>query len=408
MPVPSGKTLFPISVNHQTPRSYEHTIDTAAIADIAFLCRRNGCKTGPFQDRAYQAVPQKVGSVPPLRTKKRRALDQLGTDYPAKGRRPFRRLAHRSYGDRSREQVTGSHALSINLLIITSKKNLMTPNKNKTPSNEPITLVSLLKALGQEPISTNGDEFWYASVFGKRTDNKIVLTVNNRLNTWFDSSFGLLGKGGNLMDFARTYWADLSTDEIGERLQEILNKELRVANRKDRPRRKRKATKIPHYEIDNTGPLGYNREITDFLMESGLWELADLNIQEVYYYVIDQKGNRKDFCAAGWPTENGGWEVRAQNYTGCIGPKGMTSISVSENVLAIFPDYVDYLKRRHDKYLHYASVLILNHPDFLSASVKRARHFERVLFYVDDTRIGYQSARDVFNDKLPDTEVIPL
>ncbi|MFE2861680.1 hypothetical protein [Sphingobacterium multivorum] len=280
----------------------------------------------------------------------------------------------------------------------------MTSNKINTPSNELPDLVSLLKALGHEPVLINGDEFGYASVFGKRTNNKIVLTVNNRLNTWFDSSLGLLGKGGNLMDFARTYWPLLSIGRIEEKLGEI----QRQSAKKDRRLRKRKATKIPHYQIDRARPLGYNNEVTDFLMESGLWELADLNIREVYYYVIDQKGNRKDFCAAGWMNENGGWEVRAQNYTGCIGTKGMTFISVSGSVLAIFPEYVDYLKRRNDKHLQYASVLILNHPEFLSAALKRARHFEKVLFYFDDTRIGYQSARDVFTDKLPHAEVIPL
>ncbi|WP_185214081.1 hypothetical protein [Sphingobacterium mizutaii] len=241
-------------------------------------------------------------------------------------------------------------------------------------------------------------------MFGKRTNNKIVLTVNNRLNTWFDSSLGLLGKGGNLMDFARTYWPYRSTEQIEEKLREIQAQSAK----KDRRLRKRKATKIPHYQIERTGSLGYNKEITDFLMESGLWELADLNIQEVHYYVTDQKGNRKDFCAAGWQNENGGWEVRAQNYTGCIGPRGMTFISASETALAIFPEYVDYLKRRSDKYLHYASVVILNHPDFISASLKRARHFQRVLLYTDETGGDYQSLAEMFKEKLPHTEVIPL
>ncbi|MCC2598293.1 hypothetical protein [Sphingobacterium sp. FBM7-1] len=280
----------------------------------------------------------------------------------------------------------------------------MTSYKSNTPHDEPLTIVTLLKALGHEPVLTNNDEHQYASVFGNRTNNKIVLTVNNRLNTWFDSSLGLLGKGGNLMDFARTYWPDLSTEQIEEKLRSI----QRQSAKKDRPLRKRKATKIPHYQIDRTRPLGYNNEITDFLMESGLWELADLNIQEAYYYVIDQKGNRKDFCAAGWQNENGGWEVRAQNYTGCIGPRGMTFISASETALTIFPEYVDYLKRRSDKYLHYASVLILNHPDFISASLKRAYHFQRVLLYTDETGGDYQSLAEMFKDKLPHTEVIPL
>ncbi|MBB1644543.1 hypothetical protein [Sphingobacterium sp. UME9] len=277
----------------------------------------------------------------------------------------------------------------------------MTSYKSNTPSNETPDLVTLLKTLGHEPVSINGDEFGYASVFGKRTNNKIVLTVNQQFKSWFDSS---LGKGGNLMDFARTYWPDLSTERIEEKLREIQTQSAK----KDRPLRKRKATKIPDYRVARSRPLGYNNEVTDFLMESGLWELADLNIREVHYYVTDQKGKRKDFCAAGWLNENGGWEVRAQNYTGCIGTKGMTFNSGSRSVLAIFPEYVDYLKRRNDKHLQYASVLILNHPEFLSAALKRASHFGKVLFYVYGTRTGYQSAKEVFADKLPHTEVIPL
>lgn len=277
----------------------------------------------------------------------------------------------------------------------------MTSYKSNPSSNETPDLVTLLKALGHDPISTGGDEFQYASVFGKRTNNKIVLTVNQQFESWFDNS---LCKGGDLMDFARTYWPDLSTEQIEEKLQEI---QIQSA-KKDRPLRKRKATKIPDYHVAHTRPLGYNNEVTDFLMESGLWELADLNIREVYYYVTDQKGKRKDFCAAGWMNENGGWEVRAQNYTGCIGTKGMTFISVSGSVLAIFPEYVNYLKKRNDKHLHYASVLILNHPDFLSAALKRANYFERVLLYIDETRNGYQSATETFTEKLPHTEVIPI
>ena len=94
----------------------------------------------------------------------------------------------------------------------------MTSYKSNTPSNEVPDLVTLLKALGHEPISINGDESGYASLFGKRTNNKIVLTVNQQFKSWFDSS---IGKGGNLMDFARTYWPDLSTEQIEEKLREI-------------------------------------------------------------------------------------------------------------------------------------------------------------------------------------------
>lgn len=281
----------------------------------------------------------------------------------------------------------------------------MTTQKSNNSFNETLPIVSLLQALGHTPLFIKEDEAYYTDILGKQANNKVVLLVNSQLNSWFDR---LLGKGGNLMDFARNYWPDLSPEVIEERLHDIQYNITNAASKEDKPRRKRRATKIPHYKIDRTRPLGYRSEITDFLKENGLWELADLNIQEVYYFVIDQKGKRKDFCAAGWQNENRGWEVRAEHFESCLGPKGMTFITASETLLAVFPDYVDYLKRRGDKHLHYASVLILNHADFLPASVKRAQHFEKVLFYVDETRDGYQSTKEAFTDKLPNAEVIPL
>lgn len=283
----------------------------------------------------------------------------------------------------------------------------MTSNKNNDfeSSYETLPITSLLRALGHNPVSTTDEESFYTNVFGSATNNRVVMEVNHRLNLWFDRS---LGRGGNLMDFARVYWPNLSPEEIGQKLQSIHDAVATMVVPKDRPRRKRKAIKIPHYQIDRTNPLGYNTEITDFLMESGLWELADLNMQEVHYFVTDQKGKRKDFHAAGWQNENGGWEVRAQHFESCIGPKGMTFLSHSPNVLAIFPEYVDYLKTRNDNQLPYASVLVLNYPDFLSASMRRARYFEKVLLYADESRAGYNALAETFLDELPHTTVISI
>ncbi|MBD1424054.1 hypothetical protein [Sphingobacterium arenae] len=283
----------------------------------------------------------------------------------------------------------------------------MTSNKNNDhkSSYETLPITSLLRALGHAPVSITDEESFYPNVFGSATNNRIVMEVNHRLNLWFDRS---LGGGGNLLDFARAYWPDLSPEEIRSKLQDIHAAVATMTIPKDKPRRKRKAIKIPHYQIDRTNPLGYNTEVTDFLMESGLWELADLNMQEVHYFVTDQKGKRKDFHAAGWRNENGGWEVRAQHFESCIGPKGMTFLSHSPNVLAIFPEYVDYLKTRNDNRLPYASVLILNYPDFLSASTRRARYFEKVLLYADDSREGYEALAQTFRDELPHTTVISI
>ncbi|MEN5057149.1 hypothetical protein [Sphingobacterium kitahiroshimense] len=282
----------------------------------------------------------------------------------------------------------------------------MTSNKNTGISlQDDLSLISLLGELGHEPISQTGEETQYAAVFTDRASNRSVLIVNNRLNSWFDRS---LGKGGNVIDFARIYWPELSTTETEQKLRDFLKRIETVSAPEQRTKRRRKPVKVPHYQIDKTAPIGRTTEVTDFLKESNLWEIADLNMQEVHYFVVDQKGKRKDFCAAGWQNENGGWEIRASHFQSCIGARGMTVFVRSETVLAIFPEYTDYLKQRNDKYLSYASVIILNYPDFLPASIKRAQRFEKILLYVDESREGYGSAIAEFTQELPQTTVFSV
>lgn len=279
----------------------------------------------------------------------------------------------------------------------------MTSKKKEIPSfNDDLSLIALLSELGYEPVFVTEEEIQYAAVFTSRSNNRVILTVNNSLNSWFDRS---LGKGGNVIDFAQTYWPELSTEQIEKKLIEIMTRIESIGSPEHRARRKRKPLKLPHYQIDQVRPLGQTNEITDFLKETGLWEIADLNVQEVHYFVIDQKGKRKDFCAAGWQNENHGWEVRAKHFQSCIGAKGMTLLSRSETVLAIFPEYTDYLKKRNDKYLSYASVMVLNYPNFLPAAIKPAQRFEKVMLYVDESREGYQSAVEQFTRKVPQTTV---
>lgn len=282
----------------------------------------------------------------------------------------------------------------------------MTFQKNtKTPFNDDLSLVALLSLLGHEPVSTTKEETQYAAVFTSRSNNRAVFSVNNRLNSWFDKS---LGKGGSVIDFANIYWPELSAEQIEQKLQDLMTCINTILPQNEKPKRKRKPLKVPHYQIDKIRPIGQTTEITDLLKESGLWEIADLSLHEVHYFVTDQKGRRKDFCAAGWQNENGGWEVRAARFQSCIGAKGMTVFSRSEIVLAVFPEYTDYLKKRNDKYMSYASVIILNYPEFIPAAIKRASHFDKVLLYVDDTREGYGSAIEKFTRELPQSKVISL
>lgn len=283
-------------------------------------------------------------------------------------------------------------------------------NQNNNSDNigkEYLSIKSLLNHLGLKPVDSLENESFYTNVFLKTKFIPKTFKLDHALDVWFDKS---LEKGGNIIDFARIYWPHLSSEEIDRKLTEYssIPQYHHLFPINDKPRRKRKPIKLPHYQVDRIRNLGFSNEITEYLWESGLWESADSNLFEVHYYVLDQKGKRKDFCAAGWQNENGGWEVRARHFESCLGLKGITIFPGSERVLAVFPGYLDYLKKRSDNQLPYISALILNHPDFLYAAIKRARHFGKVLLYVDETRIADRLLGEAFKDEVPNTEVIPL
>ncbi|CDS94185.1 conserved hypothetical protein [Sphingobacterium sp. PM2-P1-29] len=270
-----------------------------------------------------------------------------------------------------------------------------------------LSIKSLLNHLGFRPIETNERESFYSNIF---LGSKFVpksFRLDHTLDAWFDKS---LGKGGNIIDFARKYWPDLTLSEIEEKLSAFstLTEYHYMFPVKDKPRRKRKPTKLPHYQVDRIRKLGLTDEISDFLLESGLWQFADSNLVEVHYYFIDQKGKRRDFCAAGWPNENGGWEVYAKNFKSCIGPKGMSIFHASTRSIIIFQEFTDYLKNRDKLHALYSSILVLNSPNFLTAALNRVRNFEEVTFYFDEKREGYNDTRICVEEKLSNCKIIPL
>lgn len=153
---------------------------------------------------------------------------------------------------------------------------------------------------------------------------------------------------------------------------------MNTTNQENRNHRKRKAAKLPNYHVQQTLPLGETPAVRASLRTEGLWELVTSELREVYYYNVDQNKKRRDFCAVGWPNENGGWEIRHPQYTGCIGPKGMTFITGEAGHLVIFEDFTAYLHWRYFNKQSHHNILILNYLEFLSAAKMRALKFDSV------------------------------
>ncbi|WP_199120329.1 hypothetical protein [Pedobacter sp. ASV28] len=245
---------------------------------------------------------------------------------------------------------------------------------------ERVTISMLLACLGHRPVKITGNEEVFFNIL-RNTDTKPTFIVNTQLNVWYDSS---TKQNGNLIDFCHAYWPGLNDAEITEKIAKIVadcqerQKKENLWNNK----RKRKAVKLPYYQIEETKPVGCNIELTAYLQTQGLWEIAIGQMKEVYYYFVDEKGKRKDFFAVGWQNENGGWEVRSKNFSGCLGNKGMTYIPGNSTMLVVFDDFYAYLNWKYTNKLPGPSVLILNYPEFASVANKRASKFEDVIFYI--------------------------
>lgn len=254
----------------------------------------------------------------------------------------------------------------------------MTMNNNSQNISsvlEQVSISTLLACLGHKPAKIIGEDEFFFNVL-RKTDAKPTFVVNNRLNTWYDR---LTQKGGNLVDFGLAYWPDLNRNEVVEKIIKLFNDCQKLQNRVPQRLRKRKAQKIPIYQIEEIRPIGFSSEITAYLQSQGLWEMSIGRMKEVYYYFIDEKGIRKDFYAAGWPNENGGWEVISKNFSGCLLNKGMTFISGSHELI-IFDDFLTYLSWQYANRLSNPSILILNYPEFIEAAKTRARKFHEVVF----------------------------
>lgn len=249
---------------------------------------------------------------------------------------------------------------------------------NTDEIRELLSPATLLTRLGHQPVCVKHDyEQVYRSML--RPDPAGQLLVDTRLGLWFDRSgdnpSGI--RSGDVIDLAKAIFHSLS-------LPELLRKLSALATRTT-PQRKRAARPVPFYHVSDIRPLGSNPEIAGYLRQQGLWELAVGQLKEVYYYTQDEKHRRKDFFAAGWVNENGGWQVCAKNFNGCIGPSGMSFIEGDPDRLLLFVHFTDYLSWRFSHRGAPSSIIVLNSPLFTAAALARARRFpETELFDGND------------------------
>ena len=257
---------------------------------------------------------------------------------------------------------------------------------------EQASLVELLRQLGFSPAKKAGEEYYYISML-RDSDTRPSFCVNDELGVWFDHG---LGKGGNIIDFGIAYWPEMKFNEVIVRLHEAYG----IILPEQKSVRPRKPVKIPHYVIEEIKDIGTHPAITGYLKGRGIFTVAENRLSEVYYYVEDQKGMRKQFFAAGWKNESGGWEIRNKYFKGCLGHKAISFIPGLEKQVVVFEGYINYLSWLMDNPGSAQSAIILNTLALLNAGIGKARLFSTIDLFLDRDISGNQASKE-FIQALP-------
>ncbi|HMI04874.1 MAG TPA: CHC2 zinc finger domain-containing protein [Pedobacter sp.] len=261
-----------------------------------------------------------------------------------------------------------------------------------------VSMVDFLSRLGFAPYGKPGRQTMYLSML-RDSDTDASFSVSETRQFWYDHG---MGKGGNIIDFAMLYWKGISFPEAVDKIQQVCDlvvSDSLGVSAGDRPRI-REAVKLPNYKIQSVKPFGTTDGINAYLRSRGIFEQGAGRLSEVFYYVEDEKKVRKNFFAAGWQNELGGWEVRNKYFKGCLGKKAVSFIPADPKKLVVFEGYMNYLSWLKDHPGAGSSVLVLNSLALLESGIALAKNFPDIGVYLDHDKSGY-TALGVWMKALP-------
>lgn len=250
------------------------------------------------------------------------------------------------------------------------------------------SIVTLLDRLGYQPVPKKGRETMYLSML-RDNDKSPSMSVNDQLGVWFDHG---AGKGGNIIDFGIAYWKGLNFAEVVQKIQETLSSGTVAAPRITRPQN---VSKKPNYIVYQTKLLGTHPAITEYLQSRGVFQVAKPYLREVYYYVEDENGGRKNYFSAGWQNEQKAWEVRNRLFKGCMGPKAISFLPGDTKKVAAFEGFLDFLSWKIEHPTDDRSVIILNAVTMLQQGINKAKAFPDIDIYFDRDKAGVMATRDL-------------
>lgn len=279
-------------------------------------------------------------------------------------------------------------------------------SKIKCEQANQIDLVDYLEKLGHTPQKIRNNDYWYLSPL--REEKTASFKVNRAKNVWYDHG---LGKGGNLVDFGKTYYHCTVKEllsKLGNEQEEIVpfhpQKNTIAGEKKDLYKQAGKITIVSSGEINHPTLRNYlnHRQIPLII--------ASQFCREVTFELYGKKHR-----AIGFQNPGGGYELRNHYFKGSSTPKEPRLIPQNNTKdLAVFEGFFSFLSYLALEYIRdrnivelpklHADSLVLNSIAFFEKSRELMEKYATVHLFLDRDKMGMSRTLEAlkWSDKYKD------
>jgi hypothetical protein len=269
-----------------------------------------------------------------------------------------------------------------------------------------IPLVDFLSNLGIEPERKYKGFYWYLDP--RTNERNASLKINLEKNTWFNVA---ANQGGTIIDFAMSFYnCDIkeALSKIAQGMGEGVSPFLSAKQKEIH------AIQTHKPEIKAIKPIGNNTALNHYLVkERGIpLELATLYLKEIYYTIIDTKGNQRQLFGVGIENLEGGYEIShafktdsGKWYKSSVGKKYFSHIQAQKGsfapAIAVFESFIDFLSclAHYQGVKPSSDICILNSISFANESLRLLSGYDQVNLLLDNDKAGNEATDFYLKEK---------
>ena len=297
---------------------------------------------------------------------------------------------------------------------------------NCEEANE-LSLIEYLSFLGHQPQKIRGEDHWYLSPL--REERVPSFKVNSKKNVWYDHG---TGKGGTLVDFGTLYHACSIAHflqklylfsfhphsalrikgSIIERDEKAAKLEKGVAGTTERTpvhrhvhikgKKERSAPEPALIIIAAKSPVTDPRLCRYAATRKIPEDVLNRYCKEVFFSF-----NEKRYTAIGFANNEGGWELRNEQFQAASSPKATTYLNNGNNsLIKVFEGFFDFLsyqtllrdgKLSKEEQTKGSDYLVLNSLSFFQKSMPLMEKRERIELYLDRDAAGRKCTKEALS-----------